>query len=356
MSEVKTKIEKPNPNFPPVKPSTLATTVASKWFNESKGRTYVAEKIIKIAAANGGQAFGGYPLHKVVHTLEEACNDKVVHTVKEACEDKVAEYSNFVLKSTWKDLDLWFKSKKQANQFLASILKNEEYVVKAGSNTCDIHSKKLTKFVNATRPGFEYPFDRMDIVVLHRLTWIKIMVDIVVLPVFPCNDFDCNQLAWDGKVISVYNEHGNLLSVNKALDRLEKIQRGECTMLSMYPLFSRHFSKKNLVSERVQRLINKGFTVTCPPEFLPKIKPLSKNKGEPLTSSTLSKPTKLEKEKENENTIESLEPLPYIKPFQSLPTLQTVVDSSTTKLTPMVAPNNCLDWLKTEPIGFKPQH
>jgi hypothetical protein len=215
-------------------------TVTPPMSPELIARNVLAERIVRYAKYYSGVAFGGYVRDAIVRKLH------------------------------WNDLNLWFKCLHTANCFIKELVANREYVVNPGVNSRAVtYSPRVTEFVDTNRKGWEYAFDRMDLMVLHRLTWNEIVVEVAVQPAFPCNDFDSNQLTWDGSNIVVFNSDGVEVGGKERAARIEKVTRAESKMLEIFPAFARHFSKKDIVHDRVKRLIAKGFVIDAPSEFLP---------------------------------------------------------------------------------------
>lgn len=206
-----------------------------------------------------------------------------------------------VRKGNWNDLDMWVRSYDLATAFLRELRDSGEYILRYGPHSHSYYKRTypsipgmadtfIHSFVNVTKPGSEYNFDRMDVVVCHRRTWTEIVIDLLASPTHPCNDFDINQLAWDGVTFEMYSDE-KVCSTKECDQLIAKIKSGHATMLSIYPFFTRHFTDKRVASNRVRRLQAKGFVVEAPPEFLLPLPSLSSSSPLlPLQTSPLVLP------------------------------------------------------------------
>jgi hypothetical protein len=128
--------------------------------------THMMEKVAKIAYRNGGVIFGGY--------VRDVIIPRVLLKAKE---------------SSFKDVDLWFRTQEEADQFVCE---------------ANNYLRKSDYFVSDSY----YKFSRevYDVIALD----VHIgMIDVIVSKEYPVDDFDVNSFSYDGENIW-YNGRGNI--------------------------------------------------------------------------------------------------------------------------------------------------
>ncbi len=211
-------------------------------------RAEVAADLLPLAVAQGGTAFGGF----------------------------VRDY--VIRRSNWKDLDLWFKTAQTANSFLQAMIVSGAHVVELDRlGLIKYEEQKLDEkaihFINCA--SYEYPYERMLVFVTDVKSRVQMYVDMVVCATFPVDDFDVNQVSWDGNASGIVTSHHATLNA----DQLRaQILAGTATMLPGYDVRAKEYVRdknkpNDFLQQRMDKLWGKGFTITNPPAYIKQKKP-----------------------------------------------------------------------------------
>lgn len=150
---------------------------------------HMVEKVAEIAYRNGGVIFGGY-VRDVVIPRTFLKNEK----------------------TSFKDVDLWFRTQEEADQFY--------------DQAKDYLRRNPYAWVEKYPPSYSFSRVVYDLVVLDVHIGI---FDVIVSPEYPVNDFDVNSFSYDGKHVW-YNGRGNIS------DAIEAIQSKQATITREYAM------------------------------------------------------------------------------------------------------------------------
>jgi hypothetical protein len=193
-------------------------------------RAGTASRLVLKAAECGGLAFGGY-------------------------------VRDWVLRQRpFKDLDLWFQDTEHADQFLTKVAESKRDMIIRNSRFAPLSAMSLSSGVGsvprfvAENNALEYPFQRMQLHVgtVQLDNDDGVFVDLIVSREFPVNDFDVNQLCFDGTRISGGTPDTDAAAVTRS------ILQGRARLL---PAYASSYAKKDRVTlMRVETMRNrKGF-------------------------------------------------------------------------------------------------
>ncbi len=90
----------------------------------------------------------------------------------------------------FKDVDVWFQREIDTNAYIAAVNEGKDFAF-AG---------EVKSFVPVT--GMEYTFKHMQVSITEVTSQQTLLLDFVVAPTLPCNDFDVNEMTYDGKEVS----------------------------------------------------------------------------------------------------------------------------------------------------------
>jgi hypothetical protein len=197
----------------------------------------LAERIIALAKDNGdGVAFGSYVREQVVRRSRG-----------------------------WKNLNMWLRTKLRANLFLQALASKDVYAVQ---HSYFIAPPSEFRADDSGPYGNLMPFECMELTVRHKLTGTALCVSIAVASYFPCNDFDVNRLTWDGRALGGYRTEEAAYQSAEIAALRARVLAGEAIMNEVFPDFSRGL-RNDHAARRVRALIERGYRVTAPAEFLP---------------------------------------------------------------------------------------
>ncbi len=163
----------------------------------------------------------------------------------------------YIRGQNFKDMDIMFHDKTKANAFSTELLASPLYKV-----TPVVYESKGKAQFDGTlffkKSHFDYPFQHVILAVVEKATNITLWVDIVLATAFPVDDFDCNQVSWDGVNFTSH-------CTKPTADLVADIKDGRATMVKGYE----HVAAKYLdvfLANRILKLMNKGFTVLGAPK------------------------------------------------------------------------------------------
>lgn len=158
-----------------------------------KDMTEAAYKIINIAVNNRGLVFGSF--------------------VRE----------HLIRKKPWSHIDLWFESRNDMYTFIRNALYTSLFVLSRST----AHPKCQHCILYTNTSGETYPIERRSLIFKYIQADEYILIDVFVNPFLPVNDFDVNQVAYDGKSLHAYSK----VDINVLL---ESIEAGKFNMLNGY--------------------------------------------------------------------------------------------------------------------------